>query len=51
MLVALKKIHIVSISRWVVTIGDGSSRCGVLLSLSPLFLIDMFQAIGEGFDT
>jgi hypothetical protein len=31
------------------TIGEGSSRLGVLLGLPPLSLVDMLHAIGGGF--
>jgi hypothetical protein len=45
------KSAIASISRQIVTVGEGSSssKLGVLLSLPPLFLIGMLQAIGGGF--
>jgi hypothetical protein len=41
----IRKAQATSISRWVVTAGEGSS-CLLLLSL-----IDMLQATGEGFGT
>jgi hypothetical protein len=31
------------------TVGEGSSRLGVLLSLPPLSLVDMLHTIGGGF--
>jgi hypothetical protein len=36
--------------KWVVIVREGSSRLGVLLGLSPFFLINLLQAIGGGFD-
>jgi hypothetical protein len=46
---ALQKVHAISISRRVVTVGEGSSRLGVLLSLPPLSY--MLQATDGGLGT
>ncbi len=49
MSMALSRTHATSISRWVVTTSEGSSRLGVLSDLAPLSLVDMLQAIDGGF--
>ncbi len=40
----IRKVQVTSISKQVVTVGEGS------LGLPPLFLIDMLQATSEGFN-
>jgi hypothetical protein len=39
-------VKVISILRCAIAIGEGSSRLGVLLTCSPLFLFDMFFMIG-----
>ncbi len=48
---ALQIAHAASISRWVVIVGEGSSRLGASLGLTPLSLVDMLHVTGGGFDT
>jgi hypothetical protein len=50
MSMALSRTQATSISRWVVTTGEGSSRLGVLSGLTPLSLVDMLQATNGGFN-
>jgi hypothetical protein len=45
----LQKTQIISISKWAVNVGEGSSRFGVLLSLCPLSLVDMLHATSGRF--
>jgi len=45
-----KKMQVASILKWLVIVRESSSRLEILSGLPPLFLIDMFHAIGGSFD-
>jgi hypothetical protein len=47
----LRRAQVVSISKWAVTAGEGSSGLGVLLGLPPLSLVNMLHASGGKFDS
>jgi hypothetical protein len=46
---ALQRANVDSISRWVVIVGEDSSRLGALLGLTSLSLVDMLHVTSEGF--
>jgi hypothetical protein len=47
---ALQRKKIASISKWVITTREGSSRLRVLSSLPPHSLVDLFHSTSEGFN-
>jgi hypothetical protein len=51
MLITLHKTHATFTLKWAITTREGLSKLGVLLSLPPLFLVDMLHATHEGFDS
>jgi hypothetical protein len=50
MSMALQRKKIASISKWVITTREGSSRLRVLSSLPPHSLVDLFHSTSEGFN-
>ncbi len=48
---ALYRAYAISILKHVVVIGEGLSKLSVLLGGPPIFVFDMFFAIGRGLGT
>jgi hypothetical protein len=47
----LQRVHAIFIFKSVVIAREGLFKLGVLLTLPPLFLVDMIHAIDEAFDS